>query len=289
LKDILSELGPAPPQFPKKDNANVDLVLLNRYDSGEGGEHSETKPEQVYTETKYLLFTTIKSLPYLASAKEDDKDIKLLLEEAQKYAMDKKDFKLAEKIKKIHSNLKKLVTDGIVSEEDNYSKLRKDTVQELINYEAQIQKTNTDLVRLKTVLKNIHEHNEFLKQQYEAYKEYLTNVRQKTASNPKGSGKQIMKKGPFKFSHVKLQQDGVIIESEVPEERRSNIFFSFTCNTPGVFEVTVMYKNRNISELKLHLDDLLERQHNNNLELETDFLKLNVNLLIFLLNKSFMS
>lgn len=41
-----------------------------------------------------------------------------------------------------------------------------------------------------------------------------------------------------------------------------------------------MYKSRNISEMRLQLDDLLERQHNNNLELETDFLKLNVNLVI---------
>jgi len=142
-------------------------------------------------------------------------------------------------------------------------------------------------------LKNINEHNEFLKQQYEAYKEYLNNVREKSYSsnenkNKKGASKST-KKGPFRFSHTKLTQDGVIIESEVPEERRSNIFFSFSSTIPGVFDVTVMYKSRNISEMKLQLDDLLERQHNNNLELETDFLKLNVNLLIFLLNKNFMS
>jgi len=140
-------------------------------------------------------------------------------------------------------------------------------------------------------LKNISEHNEFLKQQYDAYKEYLSNVRLNCTTNP-GSGKdknKLTKKGPFKFSHTKLTQDGIIIESEVPEERRSSIFFSFSSTIPGIFDVQVMYKSRNISEMKLQLDDLLERQMNNNLELETDFLKLNVNLLIFLLNKHFMS
>lgn len=60
--------------------------------------------------------------------------------------------------------------------------------------------------------------------------------------------------------------------------RRSNIFFSFTSTTPGVFDIAVLYKSRNISDMRLQLDDLLERQHNNNLELETDFMKLNVNL-----------
>jgi len=285
----LNELGSAPPQLPRKDNANVDLVLLNRYqDAAEATDSSEVKPEQIYTETKYLLFTTMRSLPSLSNKAEND--IRVVLEEAQKFAMDKKDFKLAEKIKKIHSNCKKLVAEGIISEEDNYAKLRKDTVQELLDYESQIQKTNSDLIRLKAVLKSIHDQNEFLKQQYEAYKEYLANVRQNCSSTPKqAKASKSVKKGPFKFSHVKLQQDGVIIESEVPEERRSSIFFSFSSSMPGIFDVTVMYKSRNISEMKLHLDDLLERQHNNNLELETDFLKLNVNLLIFLLNKTFMS
>jgi len=203
--------------------------------------------------------------------------------------MEKKDQKLAEKVKKIHSNLKKLADEGIITLDDNYAKLRKDTVQELVNYESQIQKTNSDLERLKLVLKNIHDHNEFLKQQYDAYKEYLDNVRIRCGPNPGEKKNKQTKKGPFKFSHIKLQQDGVIIESEVPEERRSNIFFSFSSAIPGMFDVNVMYKSRNISEMKLQLDDLLERQHNNNLELETDFLKLNVNLLIFLLNKTFMS
>lgn len=96
----------------------------------------------------------------------------------------------------------------------------------MANYEAQIQRTGTDLERLKTVLSNIHEHNEYLKQQYEAYKEYLTNVRSKssTTTTKNTKSKKVdsltpVRRGPFKFSHVKLQQDGIIIESEVPEER----------------------------------------------------------------------
>jgi len=97
------------------------------------------------------------------------------------------------------------------------------------------------------------------------------------------------KKGPFKFSHTQLEKDGVIMTSEVPEERRGNIFFSFSSASPGIFDVVVMYKNRVINEIKLQLDELLERQHNNHIEMETDFLKLNVNLLIYLLNKTFIS
>jgi Ras GTPase-activating-like protein IQGAP2/3 len=193
-----------------------------------------------------------------------------------------------------------------------------------VDYDAQITRTNADLEKLKAVLSSIQEHNEFLKQQYVAYKEYLNNVRENCSSaNTKTSGKKVKesnaKKGPFKFSHTQLQKDGIIIESEVPEERfsiffffhflclfiplilslfffllffcfrRSSIFFSFTAVAPGIFNVAVMYKSRTISSMSLQLDDLLERQQNNQLELETDFLKLNVNLLLFLLNKTFVS
>jgi len=290
LREILNELGPAPPQLPRKDNANVDLVLLNRYKSNSAEDAKEqTLPEQMYTETKYLMFTIIRSLPKISTKAEQD--IRVLLEEAGKHASEKKDSKLGDKVKKVSQNLAKLVADGFVSDQDNYAKLRRDTVQELINYEVQIQKTTADLDRLKSVLKNIHQHHEFLKQQYDAYQKYLENFRQNCTSGPGKTGKAKVpkSKGPFKFSHVKLQQDGIIIESEVPEERRQHIFFSFSSTIPGIFDVNVMYKSRNISEMKLQLDDLLERQHSNNLELETDFLKLNVNLLIFLVNKHFMS
>jgi len=99
--------------------------------------------------------------------------------------------------------------------------------------------------------------------------------------------RKIRKKGSHKFSHAQLEKDGVIVASEVPEEKRSSIFFSFSSSSPGVFEVLVMYKSRVISEMSLQLDELLEKQHNNNVELETDFLRLNVNLLIYLLNKTF--
>ena len=46
-----------------------------------------------------------------------------------KYAMEKKDNLLLEKVKKINQNCAKLVAEGIISEADNYAKLRRDTVQ----------------------------------------------------------------------------------------------------------------------------------------------------------------
>jgi regulator of replication initiation timing len=54
-----------------------------------------------------------------------------------------------------------------------------------MNYEQQIVKAEQDLSRLVAVLQNIHEHNKFLAGQYEAYKEYLDNVRQTCTTSAK--------------------------------------------------------------------------------------------------------
>ena len=59
LKEILSDLGVAPPQLPRKENANVDLVLERSLETN----LDEVSPEQLYSDTKLMLLTIIKSLP----------------------------------------------------------------------------------------------------------------------------------------------------------------------------------------------------------------------------------
>lgn len=293
LRRILAELGAAPPQMPRKENANVDLKLDDSYIDKSEDPH-EINPDTIYQDTKYLLFNIIKQTPTIGAQMANDIDA--ILNEAGQYARQKRNGALLAQVEKVRSNCKQLVKMGRLNKANNYAQLRRDAVQELIHYEEQISRSAADYERLRSVLNNIREHNKFLQQQFEAYKEYLENVRANCTSK-KGNTKpqkrtkaeKRNRKGPFKFSHVTLEKDGIIIESEVPQERRSNIFFSFTSPSPGVFDVAVMYKSRGISEIRLQLDDLLEKQQNNDLEFETDFLKMNINLLIYLLNKLFIS
>jgi len=77
------------------------------------------------------------------------------------------------------------------------------------------------------------------------------------------------------------------MSSDVPEDRRSGITFVFTNAGTSVFDVEVTYRSRHVASISINQDELLEKQQNNELELETEFLKLNVNLLLFLLNKNF--
>lgn len=296
LRDILQALGPAPPQLPRKDNASVELVL-DKSIYGED-EVDLDDGDQVYAETKYLLFMVLKKLPSLAEDVRISSNVRELLRVADQLARQRGNSGLVEMIERINSNCESLVASGMLSRDNDFAQLQKDAMEELTNYDAFARKTASDLSRLRDVDRSIEGHRAFLMEQLDAYKEYLSNVRQNCAradTRTKKTKKEDKKKdkktrrGPFKYSHNQLEKDGVIMESEVPDDRRSSIFFAFSSNSPGIFDVTVMYKTRHIAKITLQLDDLLERQHLNELEYETDFLKLNVNLLIYLLNKDFVS
>ncbi|EFA78579.1 RasGTPase-activating protein [Heterostelium album PN500] len=254
LRLILSDLGAAPAQLPRSENANVELKLTNRFELNES---LNIKPEQMYNETKYLLFTVLRSL---ASGK-DMTDMGATLAEVAKTAAANKNQDIVDSIKKILLNCKKLSASGYLSEEDNYSQLRKDIVAEMLNYESYIAKTNTELEKLRQVLEAIREHNLFLQQQLESYEKYLVNVREncsggsggdkkskkekkeKKSSSSSNGGEKFKKKGPFKFSYSQLEKDGIILESEVPEDRRSNVYFSFTSESPEMsLSVPLIFK-----------------------------------------------
>ncbi|OAV93101.1 hypothetical protein PTTG_27432 [Puccinia triticina 1-1 BBBD Race 1] len=93
---------------------------------------------------------------------------------------------------------------------------------------------------LESVYKTIGDHNNYLRLQLEQYKAYLQNVRITSTANQKGKTvgggvgvvsvdgkeKKIPKAqalGPHKFSHAQFEKDGVIVDTNVPENRLSKI------------------------------------------------------------------
>merc|ERR1711879_421978 len=109
--------------------------------------------------------------------------------------------------------------------------------------------------------------------QYEAYKKYLQDVTSKCGvqtSNGKTKKKKDKVKsgkeaGPFKFPYNQLEKDGIIKESSVPKEKKSNIVFHFSSSMPGVYKVVVKVRSIKVTDMELELADLLERQQENRL------------------------
>ena len=87
----------------------------------------------------------------------------------------------------------------------------------------------------------IRDHNTYLVGQLETYKSYLHNVRSQSEGKLRKQQKQQVL-GPYKFTHQQLEKEGVIQKSNVPENRRANIFFNFTSPLPGTFVISLHYK-----------------------------------------------
>ncbi|KAI9483566.1 MAG: Rho GTPase activation protein [Benjaminiella poitrasii] len=108
-------------------------------------------------------------------------------------------------------------------------------------------------------------------------------------NNDTVSNKKKTPNGPFKFTHQQLEKEGVLVESEVPDYRRANIYLMIQSPIAGTFIISLHYKGREkpILEIDLKLDDLLERQKEQIKCLDLEYVKLNVNKTIQLINKSF--
>ncbi|PVU94809.1 hypothetical protein BB559_002918 [Furculomyces boomerangus] len=74
--------------------------------------------------------------------------------------------------------------------------------------------------------------------------------------------------GILRFSHNDLEKSGVIVTSNVPENRRKNLFFFISSPSASNFCLELVYKGREkpILMMDLILDDLLERKKISNLE-----------------------
>ena len=122
LRKLLDEIGNAPPQLPRKDNANVDLELdkTAKRTEAEG-------TDQIYAESKYLLFLVMKSIP--SNNNPENITIETILDQAVKLSRQHSNPHLLENVNRIRENCKVLVQKGVLSLDDDYALLRKDAAE----------------------------------------------------------------------------------------------------------------------------------------------------------------
>lgn len=94
--------------------------------------------------------------------------------------------------------------------------------------------------------------------------------------------------GSYKWTAADLHKKGVLISIVDYNPRQyGGISLTISCNEPGCFVVDVQFLGVKVSEkMELRLDDLLQSQYNQ-VDFVTlfDIAKVNLNLLIFLINK----
>ncbi|GAA5836613.1 hypothetical protein JCM3766R1_006970 [Sporobolomyces carnicolor] len=304
LRILLDELGPAPTQVPRKENRTIDLPLYSRWEmpiqditTALMAENNVTQNDILYLETKSIFVQLIRSIPRLSERRP------IQLPVVAEAAATAKDATLVRKGIKVKEMLRELEELRLVDRRDGFKLLTDEVTAELVHLGNLREKVLLETRSLDAVYKTIGDHNSYLRSQLEQYKAYLQNVRQTSASKGKSSGVGVVSVagkdatksskpqvlGPFKFTHAQFEKDLIIMETNVPENRRASIFFLVSSPTPGAFLIALHYKGREkaILEMDLKIDDLLEKKNQGVEQLDMEYVSLNVSRVLALLNKTF--
>ncbi|KAH6644163.1 Rho GTPase activation protein [Boeremia exigua] len=285
---ILQELGPAPAQLPRKENRAINLPLFSKWETPLDDLTAAldiTQEEIFFMEAKSTFVMILRSLPPNSSITRRPLRLDRIAEAA---ATTKNDSVMVKKGIRSMELLSQLQDLGVIDKDDGFSLLRDEVEQELVHLGSMKEKTIDETRKLEEVYRTIRDHNNYLVGQLETYKSYLHNVRSQSEGKTRKQQKhQVL--GPYKFTHQQLEKEGVIQKSNVPENRRANIYFNFTSPLPGTFVISLHYKGRNrgLLELDLKLDDLLEMQKDNQEDLDLEYVQFNVTKVLVLLNRRF--
>ncbi|OJD37110.1 gtpase-activator protein for ras-like gtpase containing protein [Diplodia corticola] len=288
LAVLLQELGAAPAQLPRKENRAINLPLFSKWETPIDDLTAAldiTQDEVYFMEAKSTFVMILRSLPQNTSITRRPLRLDRIAEAA---ATTKNDSVMVKKGIRAMELLNQLQETGVIDKEDGFALLRDEIEQELVHLGSLKDKVLEETRKLEEVFKTIRDHNAYLVGQLETYKSYLHNVRSQSEGKSRKQQKhQVL--GPYKFTHQQLEKEGVIQKSNVPENRRANIYFNFTSPLPGTFVISLHYKGRNrgLLELDLKLDDLLEMQKDNQEDLDLEYVQFNVTKVLTLLNKRF--
>ncbi|TKA79195.1 hypothetical protein B0A49_02166 [Cryomyces minteri] len=288
LNMLLQELGQAPAQLPRKENRAINLPLYSKWETPLDDLTAAldiTQEEVFFMEAKSTFVMIMRSLPSNTIVTRRPLRLDRVAEAA---ATTKNDSVMVRKGIRSMELLSQLQELGIVNKDDNFALLRDEVEQELVHLVSMKEKVIVETQKLEEVFRTIRDHNSWLVGQLETYKSYLHNVRSQSEGKTRKQQKQQIL-GPYKFTHQQLEKEGVISKSNVPENRRANIFFNFTSPMAGTFVISLHYKGRNrgLLELDLKLDDLLEMQKDNQEDLDLEYVQFDVSKVLLLLNKRF--
>lgn len=304
LRTLVKDIGQAPAQVLRSENKTIELPLYSRWETPVADITDSldiTKQDILFMETKSTFVQILRSLPHDSPALRQPLNLAKVADTAATI----KDVILVRRGLKALDMLRELVDQGLVDPQDRYKPLTEEVQQELAHLGSIREKVIIETRSLQSVYKTICDHNEYLKGQLDTYRAYLLNVRGQSggtkgsestnrgigviaiSGKQKKAGKLLI--GPFRYTHADLETRGIIAESNVPEDRRINIFFNISSPIPGTFVISLHYKGRNrgLLELDLKLDDLLEMQQNSVQLLDLEYVHFSVTKTLKMLNSQF--
>uniref|UniRef100_A0A8C5UCF7 IQ motif containing GTPase activating protein 1 n=1 Tax=Malurus cyaneus samueli TaxID=2593467 RepID=A0A8C5UCF7_9PASS len=159
------------------------------------------------------------------------------------------------------------------------------SAKDIRNQRRYRQRRKAELVKLQQTYSALNSKSTFYGEQVDYYKSYIKTCLDNLASKGKNS-----KKISLKYTAARLHEKGVLLEIEdLQGNQFKNVIFEISpTEEVGDFEVKAKFMGVQMETFMLHYQDLLQLQYEGVAVMKLfDRAKVNVNLLIFLLNKKF--
>ncbi|XP_053909798.1 ras GTPase-activating-like protein IQGAP2 isoform X3 [Cuculus canorus] len=325
VESFLGE-GAVDPNDPNKGNAvnqlaktEISLSLTSKYELREG-EDQDLKSLMI--KTKRLIVDMIRSQPgetlsemleTPATAQQESEHLKLVEKRAildsktpEKIKRSQSIFEdgqlpIEQKKRKIQRNLRTLEQAGLVSPATKYQEIINEIAKDIRNQRRYRHHRKAELVKLQQTLNALNSKTAFYEEQINYYNTYIKTcldnlTRKNSRRSIKLDGKQEVKGSKklkqisLKYTAAQLHEKGVILEIEdLQTSQFKNVMFDITPGEEvGDFEIKAKFLGVEMEKMQLHFQDLLQMQYEGVAVMKMfDKAKVNVNLLIFLLNKKF--
>uniref|UniRef100_A0A3B5QSV7 IQ motif containing GTPase activating protein 3 n=1 Tax=Xiphophorus maculatus TaxID=8083 RepID=A0A3B5QSV7_XIPMA len=327
LRLILNDLGPVPSLQELNGEASADpgsefskmevsLTLTNKFDVFDD---SSDRPDVrgLLLSTKQLIIDVIRTQPgdslrdILKTKTSPDQEVChnwLVQRRARQDAQTPEKMKrnpslvangnlsLEEKKRKIVRSLRRLEALGVLRPPRAEEQLLQMVAKDIRQQRVRRQRRGAELHKLQQTLSRLQEKSSFHCQQVEFYRHYITSCLDYLTTGSKGTNRNAAesrgkKKLPaLSYSAARLQEKGVLLEIEdLPTTQFRNVVFDITPGPEtGSFSVSARFLGVQMEDFLLRYQDLLQLQYEGVAVMKMfDKAKVNVNLLIFLLNKKF--
>ncbi|KAJ8263100.1 hypothetical protein COCON_G00155570 [Conger conger] len=326
VESLLGE-GAVDPSDPNKDSTltqlaktEISLTLTSKFELLEGDEQDMNS---LMMKTKKLIVDVVRiqpgetltdTLETPATAVQEAEHTRVIERRAEQdeqmpdglrssgAGLEDRQLPLEQKKRKILRNLRTLEQAGRVSAHNAYQDVINDISKDIRYQRRYRQRRKAELVKLQQTLSALNSKTAFYQDQVNYYDTYIKtcldnlnrkNARRSIKLDSKGEEKGSRKSRPLqslKYNAARLHEKGVILEIEgLQTNQFKNIMFEISPSEEvGDFEVKAKFMGVEMEKVPLHFQDLLQLQYEGVAVMKMfDKAKVNVNLLIFLLNKKF--
>ncbi|KAM9253748.1 ras GTPase-activating-like protein IQGAP2 [Dugong dugon] len=316
--------GAVDPNDPNKENTlsqlsktEISLSLTSKYDLQDG---EAIDGQSLMIKTKKLIIDVIRNQPgntlteileTPATPQQDLDHTKDMLSRAiidsrtpeemkhSQFMIEDAQLPLEQKKRKIQRNLRTLEQTGHVSSKDKYQDIINEIAKDIRNQRIYRKLRKAELSKLQQTLKGLNEKAAFYAEQINYYDTYIKtcldnlnrkNTRRSIKLDGKGEPKGPKRAKPVKYTAARLHEKGVLLGiDDLQTNQFKNVMFDIiSTEDVGIFEVRAKFLGVEMEKVQLNIQDLLQLQYEGVAVMKMfDKIKVNVNLLIYLLNKKF--